>query len=420
MVKATTDSSSSLLQMGRGGKARAARGRPQRGFFAAILEKALNGPAAPEKTGRVKPAAFSPRLKFPQMGQTDRAKEGVEKLRVDGEPERGKLRGPRRRETRESGARERAVPFVPADVPREALVPVKKELPRAAENAVQESRPAAAPPVLPSRSVLMTEAAREARGGVLQAAAAQTAGFGEGPKLPVEKVKSAGGEKRLSVKQKDAAAARKPGRESGSLAKTEKTDPGLVTREVKSARADEPRKEEVQNIEIRVFTRAGDERLEDSIRLVDDRSVRESASGLVRRMREEGNEQIVKNARIILRDKNEGEIRLILKPESLGEVRIQLSMQDNLIEGRIFVENDSVREAFEQNMPGLASAFRESGLELGSLNVSVGNDRYEEGASGEKRSGAGISSGGVEKETALPAAELFEYYFFPHSINLMV
>jgi hypothetical protein len=257
-----------------------------------------------------------------------------------------------------------------------------------------------------------------ARGGVLQAAAAQTAGFGEGPKLPVEKSKSAGEGKRLSVKQKDAAAARKPGRETGA-AKTEKTDPGLVTREVKAARADEPRKEEVQNIEIRVFTRAGDERLEDSIRLVDDRSVRESASGLLRRMREEGNEQIVKSARIILRDKNEGEIRLILKPESLGEVRIQLSMQDNLIEGRIFVENDSVREAFEQNMQGLASAFKESGLELGSLNVSVGNDRYEESGSGQKRSEAGLSSSGTEQETAVPAA-LFEYYFFPHSINLMV
>ena len=82
--------------------------------------------------------------------------------------------------------------------------------------------------------------------------------------------------------------------------------------------------------------------------------------------------EIVKRAGIILRSNNQGEIRLVLKPESLGSVRIQINLNESIIEGRIVVENNSVKEIFEQNLDHLKNAFKEQGYQA-RLEVSVGN-----------------------------------------------
>ena len=84
--------------------------------------------------------------------------------------------------------------------------------------------------------------------------------------------------------------------------------------------------------------------------------------------------QVVKSAGIVMRDNDSGEIRLVLKPEHLGSVRIQLEMKDNLISGKIVVENQNVRQIFQQNIESLYRAFQEGGFATGALNVSVGGN----------------------------------------------
>lgn len=81
--------------------------------------------------------------------------------------------------------------------------------------------------------------------------------------------------------------------------------------------------------------------------------------------------QVMKSAGILLRDNDSGEIRLVLKPEHLGSVRIQLEMKDSLISGKIVVENQNVRQLFQQNLESLYRAFQESGFTNAGLNVSV-------------------------------------------------
>ena len=78
---------------------------------------------------------------------------------------------------------------------------------------------------------------------------------------------------------------------------------------------------------------------------------------------------------IILRDGENGEIRLVLKPESLGSVRVRVSISENRIEGRIIVENSSVREIIESNIDGLKRALLADGFGSSSIEVSVGGDR---------------------------------------------
>jgi flagellar hook-length control protein FliK len=109
---------------------------------------------------------------------------------------------------------------------------------------------------------------------------------------------------------------------------------------------------------------------------------------LAERLQDAWNGDIVQSARVILRDGDSGTIRLRLRPESLGNVKIELNLSDNNISGRIVVESDEAKSAFERNMGELADAFKRGGFESASLEVAVGS------GSGSGARGAGSSGGG--------------------------
>jgi len=94
---------------------------------------------------------------------------------------------------------------------------------------------------------------------------------------------------------------------------------------------------------------------------------------LAQRLREAGNGEIVQAARIVLRDGDAGTIRLRLRPESLGEVKIELNLSDKSISGKIVVESEDAKSAFERTMAELSDAFRQGGFETAGLEVSVGS-----------------------------------------------
>ena len=81
--------------------------------------------------------------------------------------------------------------------------------------------------------------------------------------------------------------------------------------------------------------------------------------------------EVLRRAGLVIRDGG-GEMRLILKPESLGSVRINLNLTGNHIEGRIIVENNTVKQLFESQLFHLSQAFKEDGFESTALEVSVG------------------------------------------------
>ena len=100
---------------------------------------------------------------------------------------------------------------------------------------------------------------------------------------------------------------------------------------------------------------------------------------LARHIADAGAQDIVKAAHIVLRDGDSGLIRLRLEPESLGNVKIELKMTEKNITGRIVVETDEARNAFEKSLSGLRDAFAEGGFETASLEVSVGGGQGEGG-----------------------------------------
>jgi flagellar hook-length control protein FliK len=108
---------------------------------------------------------------------------------------------------------------------------------------------------------------------------------------------------------------------------------------------------------------------------------------MAERMRDAWNGEIVQNAHIVLRDGDTGIIRLRLKPESLGNVKIELNLSENNISGRIVVESDEAKSAFERNMNDLADAFRQGGFDSARLEVAVGGS-----------SGGGAHPGGARPD----------------------
>lgn len=145
----------------------------------------------------------------------------------------------------------------------------------------------------------------------------------------------------------------------------------------------------------------------------------EEQSHLLKFLKGSANGEIVKQAGIILKKDNSGEIRLVLKPEKLGNVRIKLNLQDNNIVGKIIVENINVKEVFEHNLESLHRAFRQEGFQSSGLEVSVGGGEQKGEGKEEAKSFAGRNAGHEIGDDHSPAVQ--QYYGYEEGIvNLVV
>ena len=112
--------------------------------------------------------------------------------------------------------------------------------------------------------------------------------------------------------------------------------------------------------------------------------------------------EVVKQTGIILKSGGAGEIRLVLKPENLGSVRIRLALSESSLEGRIVVDNNSVKELVESSLDNLRNALRMEGYQT-NLEVSVGHRRSQSGQEQAQAPPAGwLSAGSEEFEKAIP------------------
>lgn len=98
----------------------------------------------------------------------------------------------------------------------------------------------------------------------------------------------------------------------------------------------------------------------------------------IERLREMAGSELARAAGIILRDGGSGEIRLVLKPESLGSVRVRLNLSDNVIDGKIFVDNPEVKQVLEGSIDSLTRALSADGFQTASLQVSVSGNGGED------------------------------------------
>jgi flagellar hook-length control protein FliK len=72
------------------------------------------------------------------------------------------------------------------------------------------------------------------------------------------------------------------------------------------------------------------------------------------------------------------EIRLLLRPESLGEMRVKLTMDGDVVMGKIYVESQQVKHIVESSLQTLKDCLAQHNLQAGSFDVNVGGGAREQ------------------------------------------
>jgi flagellar hook-length control protein FliK len=94
------------------------------------------------------------------------------------------------------------------------------------------------------------------------------------------------------------------------------------------------------------------------------------------------------------------EIRLLLKPESLGEMRVKLTVDGDVVMGKIYVESQQVKHILESNMQTLKDSFAQHNLQVGTFEVNVGGDSWKQMTDMQNPDSGFVNAGNKEVENA--------------------
>lgn len=95
------------------------------------------------------------------------------------------------------------------------------------------------------------------------------------------------------------------------------------------------------------------------------------------------NQKIVKSVEVIkeisqfISKQEKGTLSFDIKPESLGRMKITLDTADHAIKARIDVDNEQARQLIERNLGKLQQELAANGIQLSSLNISLGYSRQQ-------------------------------------------
>ena len=97
----------------------------------------------------------------------------------------------------------------------------------------------------------------------------------------------------------------------------------------------------------------------------------------------QSNQKMVKSVEVIkeitrfISKQEKGSLSFDIKPEQLGKMKITLVTTDNVIKARIEVDNEQAKQLIERNLDKLHQELSENGLELNSLNISLGYSKQQ-------------------------------------------
>jgi len=77
-------------------------------------------------------------------------------------------------------------------------------------------------------------------------------------------------------------------------------------------------------------------------------------------------------------EKEKSTLTVRLQPEELGRMKIDLELKEGMIHGKIFVENESAKNALQQNLQAMRDQMKDQGISVGSLEVELGNESSQE------------------------------------------
>jgi flagellar hook-length control protein FliK len=108
-------------------------------------------------------------------------------------------------------------------------------------------------------------------------------------------------------------------------------------------------------------------------------------------------ENIAGRAFVTMRD-GKSELKMAMTPPELGHMKMKLELEGGMLSGKIVVSTPEAKELLDQNLGELQRQMQQAGLNVGSLDVSLGSSssgQTEEGAR-EAWAGGGTGVGGVD------------------------
>ncbi len=88
-------------------------------------------------------------------------------------------------------------------------------------------------------------------------------------------------------------------------------------------------------------------------------------------------EQIVKSAKVNITDSVKS-MEMMLHPENLGKIFMEVSEKDGIMKAKLVAENENVKNALEKQLVILKEDFKEQGIKVDSVEISVGTHEFRE------------------------------------------
>jgi hypothetical protein len=86
-------------------------------------------------------------------------------------------------------------------------------------------------------------------------------------------------------------------------------------------------------------------------------------------------ENMIQNARVVVKDSDNASFSIRLHPRELGSVNINLGLLDGTVHGKFLVESQEAKEALLSNLDQIKNEMREAGISVGEFQVNVSDQR---------------------------------------------
>lgn len=88
-------------------------------------------------------------------------------------------------------------------------------------------------------------------------------------------------------------------------------------------------------------------------------------------------ENIIQNARVVVRDSRNGSFSVRLHPEELGTVNISLSLHEGVVRGSFLVETQEAKDMLTGNLDYIKQQLSDAGIAVGEFQVNVNSQREQ-------------------------------------------
>ncbi|GEM_PF-6800518 len=135
-------------------------------------------------------------------------------------------------------------------------------------------------------------------------------------------------------------------------------------------------------------------------------------TNLIESLKEIPKADIMKNVAEFIQTKEKSSIVLQLQPENLGKIKLAMEVVNDVVKASVAVENDSVKQMLESNLPELQLQMAKAGINLGQVNITLNqntNSKFGKMAERENKKYNNIKEDVIETENQNISKRSFGY-----------